>query len=152
VASHPDYPVWDLVNTTPLVTDHVRDESKKKWDTDEQTGLRVTKNGPLNVEYHRDIKPILQRSCVHCHTAKEGREPAGNLNLDADGELEQVENLGKFPGGYYRLAMDERARYGHKPVGWPSWGNPQASRYIRKLQSRPQYAGLEDLQCPIRRF
>jgi hypothetical protein len=136
LAARPDYAVWDLVNTTPLVTDRARDESKTKWDVDDQTGLRVTKSGPLNVEYHRDIRPILQRSCTACHSAQEGQEPAGNLNLDADKELEQVENLGKLPGTYYRLALDERARYGHKPVGWPSWGNPQASRYVRKLQSR----------------
>ena len=37
---------------------------------------------------------------------------------------------------YYRLAIDERAKFGHKPVGWDSWGALQASRYVRKLQSR----------------
>ena len=32
--------------------------------------------------------------------------------------------------------MDERAKFGHKPVGYDSWGYPNASRYIRKFQSR----------------
>jgi hypothetical protein len=134
-ASKPDYAVWDLVNKTPLVTDRGSDESKTKWDAGDQAGLRFTK-GPVNVEYWRDVKPILARSCAGCHTAKHGKEPAGKLDLDADDELVQVEQHGKFPGTYYRLAMDERAKYGHKPVGYDSWGYPNASRYIRKFQSR----------------
>src|SRR5205823_2662651 len=111
-------------------------ESKKKWDADDQAGLRFAEKGPLNVEYFRDVQPILRRSCVACHTSKEGRTPAGNLDLDADDTQESVEQEGKFPGTYYRLALDERARYGHKPIGWHSWGYPNASRYVRKLQAR----------------
>ncbi len=147
-AAQPDYAVWDLVNTTPLVVARGRDESKKQWDASNETGLRfasafppLAKGGlggvaPVNVEYFRDIQPILKRSCVHCHTAKDGKEPAGKLNLDADDELVQIENQGKFPGTYARLAHDERAKFGHKPVGWDSWGYPNASRYIRMFQSR----------------
>jgi mono/diheme cytochrome c family protein len=134
-AAKPDYAVWDLVSKAPLVTEKARDESKAKWDADDQAGLRFT-NGPLNVEYWRDLKPILARSCAGCHTAKAGSLPAGKLDLDADDELVQVDQHGKFPGTYYRLAMDERAKYGHKPVGWDSWGYPNASRYVRKFQSR----------------
>src|SRR5581483_9432569 len=63
-AAKPDYKVWDLVNTTPLLTEKDRDESKKKWDADDEAGLRTVKNGPVNVEYHRDIRPILARSCA----------------------------------------------------------------------------------------
>jgi hypothetical protein len=135
-AARPDYAVWDLVNTTPLLVDKPRDESKHKWDVDDTTGLRVAKHGPLNVEYHRDIRPILARSCVRCHSGKDGATPAGKLNLDADGEQVQHEQYGKFPGTYFRLALDNRAKFGHKPVGWDSWGYPNASRYIRKFQSR----------------
>jgi hypothetical protein len=134
-AARPDYPVWDLVNKTPLVTAKAGDESKTKWDADDQAGLRYTK-GPVNVEYWRDVKPILARSCAGCHTARRGKEPAGRLDLDADDELVQADQHGKFPGTYYRLAMDERAKYGYKPVGWDSWGYPNASRYVRKFQSR----------------
>jgi len=135
-AARSDYKVWDLVNTTPLLTDKGHDESKKKWDTEEDAGLRIVKNGPVNVEYHRDVRPILARSCIACHTAKGGKEPPGNLNLDADDEMVQTEQSGKVPGTYYRLAMDERAKFGHKPIGYDSWGYPNASRYIRMFQSR----------------
>ena len=75
-------------------------------------------------------------SCVACHTAKDEQEPAGNLVLDADDEQVPLSSEGKFPGTYYRLALDERAKFGHKPVGWDSWGYPNASRYVRMFQSR----------------
>src|SRR5262249_23977697 len=118
------------------LVDKPGEEGRGKGDSKEETGLRVRTDGPLNVEYFRDVQPILKRSCVACHTAEGGREPAGNLNLDADAELVQLEHHGKFPGTYYRLALDERAKFGHKPVGWDSWGYPNASRYVRKFQSR----------------
>jgi Hydrazine synthase alpha subunit middle domain len=135
-AAKPDYAVWDLVNSTQLVTSKERDESKKKWDEQEETGLRRAASGPVNVEYFRDIQQILKRSCTACHTDKGAKEPVGNLNLDADDRMEQYEHHGSFPGTYYRVAVDERAKYGHKPVGYDSWGYPNASRYIRKFQSR----------------
>jgi hypothetical protein len=125
--------VWDLVNERPLVTSAADDKSNKRWDARNETGLRVLKTGPLDVEYFRDIQPILKKSCVACHT---GAKPAGNLNLDADGEKHGLEYRGSVPGTYYRLAADEKAKFGYKPVGWDSWGMMQASRYIRKLQSR----------------
>jgi hypothetical protein len=134
-ANRSDYTVWDLVSKTPLIADKARDESKAKWDADDRTGLRYAK-GPVNVEYWRDVKPVLARSCAGCHTAKGGKEPAGKLDLDADGGLVSADHHGKFPGTYYRLAMDERAKFGHKPVGYDSWGYPNASRYVRKFQSR----------------
>jgi hypothetical protein len=134
-AAKPDYKVWDLVNTTPLVTEKAKDESRKKWDQEDTSGLRYLKKGPLNVEYWRDIKPILAKHCAECHSKKQGKVE-GNLDLDADDELVQRDNLGKFPGTYYRLALDEGAKYGHKPPGWDSWGSQNASRYVRKYQSR----------------
>jgi mono/diheme cytochrome c family protein len=136
LAGKPDYKVWDLVNTTPIITAKANDTSKQKWDADDKSGLRFAKGGPLNVEYWRDIKPILVKSCVACHTSRDGKEPKGKLDLDADDELVQRENIGKFPGTYYRLALDERGKFGHKPAGWDSWGYSNASRYIRKFQSR----------------
>lgn len=135
-AARPDYPVWDLINTTPLLTTKPRDESGKKWDTADATGLRLDKGGAHDVEYWRDIKPILERSGAACHSAKAGGEAAGKLDLDADDQLVPRENSGKFPGTYFRLALDERAQFGHQPVGYDSWGYPNASRYVRKLQSR----------------
>lgn len=134
-AARPDYAVWDLTRTTPLITTKTSDTSKKKWDVKDETGVRLTR-GVLNVEYHRDVRPILERSCIACHTAKGGAAPAARLNLDADDEAIQHEHEGKFPGTYYRLALDERAKFGHKPAGWDSWGYPNASRTIRRFQSR----------------
>jgi hypothetical protein len=131
-AARPDYKVWDLVNRTPLLTAKARDESGRQWDDKGEAGLAFAKGGVKSVEYCRDVKPILERSCVACHTSKGGK-PAGNLDLDAPDETHQGR---RFPGAYYRLALDEAAKYGHKPVGWPSWGYPQASRYVRKFQSR----------------
>jgi hypothetical protein len=32
--------------------------------------------------------------------------------------------------------LDNHAKYGHKPVGYDSWGYPNASRTVRMLQSR----------------
>jgi len=136
LAARPDYTLWDLVNTTPIVTDKPRDESKEKWDVSDSSGVRYAKAGPLNVEYWRDVKPILAKHCASCHTSKNGKTPKGNLDLDADDELVDRENIGKFPGTYYRLALDERAKFGHKPAGWDSWSTQNASRYIRKFQSR----------------
>jgi len=135
-ANKPDYPVWDLVNTTPVLTEKQKDESKRTWDAADTSGLRFAKGGPLNVEYWRDVKPILARGCAECHTAKGGKEPAAKLDLDADDELVSVENKGKFPGTYYRLALDEKAKFGHKPPAYDTWGYPNASRYVRKFQSR----------------
>lgn len=121
-AARPDYQLWDLVNRTPLLTEGGQVEQEE--------------SGVENVEYHRDIRPILERSCVACHTRSED-DPAGKLVLDADDEEVNIPNRGKFPGTYYRLAMDEEARFGHKPVIHNgSWRQTNASRYIRKFQSR----------------
>ena len=67
---------------------------------------------------------------------KDGKQPAAKLDLDADQELVQIENQGKFPGTYVRLAMDQRAKFGYKPVAYDSWGYPNASRYVRMFQAR----------------
>ena len=133
-AARSDYAVFDLTRQTPLLTEKAKDESKQKWDAGDATGLRNHSGPVMTAEYHRDIRQILDRSCVACHT-KASDEPDGNLVLDDETPV-QYEQHGKFPGTYYRLALDERGKFGHKPVGYDSWGYPQASRYIRKLQSR----------------
>jgi hypothetical protein len=136
-AARDDYKLFDLTSATPLVTTKAADESKLQWDADNTTGLKTIQAGVVNVEYFRDVKPILERSCVACHTAEGGKSPAGNLNLDADDELVDRPHIGKFPGTYYRLAMDDGAKFGHKPVIHNgTWRQTNASRYIRKFQSR----------------
>jgi hypothetical protein len=133
-AARPDYQLFDLTERTPLLTTKASDESRTQWDSVDDAGLRFASK-PLSVEYYRDVRPILRRSCVACHTHNQAK-PAGNLVLDADNEVVNVPEKGKFPGTYYRLALDTDARYGYKPIGGPSWGTNNASRYIRMFQSR----------------
>ncbi len=140
-AARPDYPVFDLTRHTPLLTAKGQDQSGKKWDRDDATGLRFEK-GIKNVEYFRDVKPILERSCVACHT-KKADKPAGNLVLDDDAPVQGPDSIGgvvngppgKVPGTYFRLALDHGGKFGHKsPVG--NWTHPQGSRYVRMFQAR----------------
>jgi Hydrazine synthase alpha subunit middle domain len=141
VAARPDYPLFDLTRGTPLLTTRKHDESGKKWDREDLTGLRFEKS-VKNVEYFRDVKPILDRSCSACHTQKASKA-AGNLILDDNALVQGPDTLGgllagppgKVPGAYFRLALDHAGVHGHKsPVG--DWTHPQASRYVRMFQSR----------------
>src|SRR6185436_17675683 len=68
-AARPDYPVVDLSRTTPLVT----------HDGDGVPTLRTVNAGTVDVEFYRDVRPLLARSCVPCHA---GATPPGNLALD----------------------------------------------------------------------
>ncbi|MCZ2341560.1 MAG: hypothetical protein LC104_07150 [Bacteroidales bacterium] len=135
LAGKPDAVPWDLTARTPLLVDKSRDQSQKQWDTADESGVRFAA-AAISPEYHRDIRPIFQRSCVACHSARQGRTPAAQLDLDADQQSVRYEHLGEFPGSYYRLALDEKAKYGIRPPVHDSWGYPNASRTIRKFQSR----------------
>jgi hypothetical protein len=138
-AARPNYQVFDLTKNIPLVTTKKLDQSGKKWDVGNETGLRIGK-GVQTVEYYRDIKPILDRSCTACHTHKADK-PAGNLVLDDD-RLVKAQNpvsLGieiQVPGTYARLAADAKGQYGYKPLNRNGWTDLAASRYIRMMQSR----------------
>jgi hypothetical protein len=138
-AARPDYPLFDLTRQTPLLTSKKNDQSGKKWDVKDETGLRF-EAGPRTVEFHRDVKPILQRSCVACHTQKWDK-PAGQLVLD-DERIVEAQNpvtLGftiRVPGTYKRLAADAKGEYGVKPLNRHGWTNLSASRYVRAMQAR----------------
>jgi hypothetical protein len=97
-----------------------------------QTGLRHEK-AVKNVEYYRDIKPILDRSCIACHSQK-NEQPPGELVLD-DAKTVDLPNADDVPGTYYRLAMDYAGRFG-RPALIGSWLHANASRYVRMFQSR----------------
>src|SRR5262249_37756982 len=105
-AARPDYAVFDLTRQTPLLTGSAHDQSRKKWDERRETGLRYDR-GVKDVEYHRDIKPILKRSCTACHSGKL-EKPAGKLVLDDDTLVEgphwDLGNAGKVPATYNTLA------------------------------------------------
>jgi hypothetical protein len=133
LAARKDYGVFDLTKQTPLLTSKANDQSGKKWDTMDETGLRFEKS-VKNVEYFRDVKPILDRSCVACHT-QAWDKPAGNLVLDDDRPETHAEShfpQAKVPNRYFRLALDHQGKFGHKPLrtGY------QDSRYIWPMQSR----------------
>jgi hypothetical protein len=137
-AARPEYKIFDLTESTPLLTDKANDDSKQKWDSNDKTGLRYVDAPVFNVEYFRDIQPILKRSCVHCHTHKSA-QPAGELVLDDD-HLGTAPAFGhdsgpavQVPNTYFRLAAWRR--YTRPRVG--EMVMPQAaSRYVTKFQSR----------------
>ncbi|MGH7173152.1 MAG: hypothetical protein ACRELF_02285 [Gemmataceae bacterium] len=140
-AARSDYVPFDLSRQTPLLTSKKSDQSGKQCDEGDETGLRYAKGGVENVEFFRDIKPILNRSCAACHT-KSWQKPAGNLVLDDDRPM-NAHGM-KVPGTYVRLALDNRGGseptlFGHKypRPGYGHWSSPlRASRYLWKLQSR----------------
>jgi hydrazine synthase alpha subunit-like protein len=122
-AARPEYQVRDLSKTTPLLT----------RDAGGAPALRTVNSSVVSVEFLRDVRPILQRSCVPCHT-KNAANPPGALVLD-----DYTPSGVGVPGDYARLADDEEARWGYPPlvrVGTPVWRQSNASRYVRKFQSR----------------
>jgi hypothetical protein len=134
VAAQPAYQLFDLTKVTPLITAKANDQSGRKWDKYDETGLRFER-GIKNVEYYRDIRPILNRSCVACHSYKM-TEPAGSLILDDDGQG-TLKAFGhdsgpavQVPKTYYRLAgyMQDQPRTGTGPEA--------ATRYVQKFQAR----------------
>src|SRR5205814_7318593 len=110
-AGKDDYAVWDFTGgKIPLLTSKKRDESGQQWDTTSETGVRWEKGGVKSVEFYRDIRPILNRSCVACHSGKLER-PAGNLILDQDETID-----GAAAGTWVRLANDPLGKFGHRPL------------------------------------
>lgn len=106
--------LWDLTRHTPLLTERKQDASGKQWDQ----------------------RPIVQRSCVACHTER-AQEPPGKLVLDNDQPVVAIVNSLTLPSGtYYRLAADREGRFGYKPVSGYGWRYSNASRYVRMFQSR----------------
>ena len=76
----------------------------------------------IDIEYHRDIKPILQRSCVGCHAG--AGEAAAGLVLDDETLVNGYEQT------YHRLANDPDAKYGIPPVYGNTWRANNASRSL----------------------
>ena len=94
-AARPDYPVFDLTQQTPLLTAKKHDQSGKKWDARTRPACASTRASRTSSIY-RDVKPILDRSCVACHTQKSDK-PAGNLVLDDD-----TDQAGRWRPGHVR--------------------------------------------------
>ena len=90
-----------------------------------------------NVEYFRDIQPILAaqlRRLPHAEVEAAGRQ-AGARRRYADRDARMSSNRCLAPT--IRLAADAEAKFGYKPVIHNgTWRNQNASRYVRKFQSR----------------
>jgi hypothetical protein len=129
-AARPDYKVWDLTASPPLFTTKAADRSGQKWDKDDRTGIRFGQ-GVKDVELHRDILPILKRSCVACHTTKRDK-PAGHLALDDDAVIkrpglvpwaENVQVPEGLPRSYARLVQYAWAFQSRRsPLIWKLYG------------------------------
>ena len=118
-AAKADYVVTDLANTTPLLAK----------DGQNNTTITVHNTGAVDVEYYHDIKPILERSCVQCHSLNGVQE--AQLVLDDTAMVSGYENT------YHRLANDSQATYGIPPViRYDRWFSGNQSRYVRAFQSR----------------
>jgi hypothetical protein len=117
-ASQPSYPLWDLVTRTPMLTQ----------DASGNPAVRDDPAPVVDVEFYRDIRPILQRSCAGCHSTAAA---PGRLMLD------DTSMQGALPRDYITLADDTSATGGYPPViinG--TWRQTNASRYVRSFQSR----------------
>jgi len=112
-------PIVDLVDRIEVLTK----------DPSGNTVTRTLDQRALDVEYYRDIKPILQRSCVQCHSR--------NGNAEAGLVLDDTTIVGGYENTYNRLANDSGAKYGIPPViSAKTWRQSNASRYVRAFQSR----------------
>jgi hypothetical protein len=126
-AARPDHQVFDLSKVTPLVS----------HDPTGQPALTIEQVAAVDVEFYRDIRPILQRSCVSCHT-RSAASPPGNLVLDDDAmyAIPNARDGQRAPGDFLRLAADQQARWGYRPLLQFGWRQTNLSRYVRPFQSR----------------
>ncbi|GAB4580368.1 MAG: hypothetical protein Fur0022_31080 [Anaerolineales bacterium] len=128
-AADPSYAVWDLVNSTPLIS----------HDSNGAPILTISDDSVVNVEFYQDIRPILQSHCIQCHT-QTNPTPPGELVLDDLALYPGPDFSGiELPGDYARLCFDSDAQWGYPPlvtVGDPVWRQTNASRYVRPFQSR----------------
>ncbi len=124
-AAQPGFEVWDLAAETPLVRIGAQEPQ-----------LDVLATAAADVEFLRDIRPILQDHCVQCHT-KDDPTPPGRLVLDDLESYRVSEYDPLLPGDYQRLANDRDALHGHPPVITSgTWRETNVSRYVRPFQSR----------------
>ena len=123
-AAKADYKVVDLTTRSLLLAKTVaRDTTTTETTTKELERLVV------DIEYYKDIKPILQRSCVQCHS-RNGNAAAG-LVLDDETLVDGYDRT------YLHLASDPDALAGIPPViSSRQWRQTNASRYVRMFQSR----------------
>jgi len=94
-ATQPNYRIPDLTLATSLLSKNLNSED---------TIVTTQNTGAVDVECYCDIKPILRRSCVPCHSLS-GIAPAGLI-------WEDVSVINGHQTTYNRLAHDSDAQYG----------------------------------------
>lgn len=112
-ASQPNYPVADLVNYVSMLS---KDENGNTI-TKSYSGADAKRE--RSIDYLRDIRPILDRSCISCHT---GSSAAGGLDLN------QRELYNNYEVTY--LCLTNQAEYG-KPAC-----NFDTRKYVLPMQAR----------------
>ena len=121
VANQETYKFFDVALSTPVLTK----------DAEGETVVETKAEQAIDVEFHRDIKPILDRSCAGCHSASNPEGVPALLVLDDDSTIDG------YDATYHRLARDSAAEYGIPPIITNgTWRQTNASRYVRKFQSR----------------
>ncbi|ARU56094.1 hypothetical protein OLMES_2021 [Oleiphilus messinensis] len=122
-AAKPDYEIWDLTQSTPLITQSGNGEPDV---------IKVPET-VANIEFYQDIRPVLQEKCTSCHSAS-------NTPIPAQLVLDDISETDGLPGDYKRLCSDKDAEYGIPPLvtvgSKPKWRQTNASRYVRQFQSR----------------
>lgn len=128
-ASKPGYSIPDLSKVTPLISQ----------DGAGNPTMRTVQTSTVNVEFHRDIRPILQRSCTQCHTKNDANPPA-KLVLDDYTPHRIAGTYVDVPGDYARLCSDQEGKWGLPSLielgGKRVWRGLNASRYVIPYQSR----------------
>lgn len=86
---------------------------------------RLVEGGMVDLEFHRDIVPILENRCVSCHSTAANRS---GTDLAFDGATPEDD-------AYFRLVKDKSGAFGGEPPGG-SYTYPQLSKYVRSNQAR----------------
>lgn len=126
-AAKADYALWDLSQTTPLLA--VKDTDKLV--------IKNINSPSVDVEFYQDIRPILQQKCLSCHQGSDDKAPA-RLSFS----VTTIDSRSRLPNDYARLCSDGKAEWGIPPVvrirrsNQGVWRQTNASRYVRKFQSR----------------
>jgi len=138
-ADDPQYDPWNLVDETPYI------------ETDNQGNpiLTILPQGAVDVEFSRDIYPVLKDKCASCHaTSGDGPPGPGDPDPQAkfsmfdstlfDGDSDHTnDSFQSIVRAWYALAKDNTQKHAAGTIpGSSVYWEPQMSRYVRALQAR----------------
>jgi hypothetical protein len=107
--------LWNVTTRTPMLSS----------DSSGKPTVRVVQAGMVEIEYHRDVRQILEARCVSCHSTV-GNKSGTDLAFDGVGPLYDP---------YFRLVKDENAAFGGAAPGG-KYSYPQLTKYVRANQAR----------------